>query len=269
MICFPNAKINLGLSVKEKRIDNMHNIETCLLPIPLCDILEIKQADRFSLKILGLDIEGNERENSIVVAWEALLPESNKVQPVSVLLYKNIPAGSGLGGGSSDAAFFIKAINTLYSLDFTNEFMESLALEIGSDCPFFIQNKPVIATGIGNVFNEIKNPISNKYITVVFPKFSISTQSAYSKVVPSGDQSIDSVLQNGISEWKNLLRNDFENNVFIDFPELLEIKRLFYENGAEYASLTGSGSSIYAISLLPIKIEAIDADYNTWSTFIH
>lgn len=265
MICFPNAKINLGLLVKEKRHDDMHNIETCLVPVPLFDILELLPSSNFSLNLMGLPIYGNPEENIIVKAWDLITSVRKDIPPVKVYIYKTIPPGSGLGGGSSNAAFFLMALNNYFSLGLSATDLELLTAKIGVDCPFFINNMTTIATGIGNEFSACDNPVSGMRITIVFPKIHISTKEAYSKIVPVRKSSITDVLNSDRSAWKSELKNDFEEIIFSDFPELNEIKRLLYNSGADYASLTGSGSAVYALSEKPINLRRLNERYKVWS----
>ncbi len=264
MICFPNAKINLGLSIFDKRKDGMHNIETYLMPIPLFDILEIQKSNKFSISSSGIPIN-NLNDNIIVKAWELLLSTKSNIEPINIHLHKNIPIGAGLGGGSSDAAFFLKAVNGLLSLGISIPKLELLAAQIGADCPFFIRNKPQIAKGIGNVFTDIVCPINNMNLTIVFPEINISTKEAYAKITPTKGQNLSSVLLGKKSKWKSELKNDFEDNTIIDFPELSNIKNTLYNIGAMYASLSGSGSAMYALSTKPLDTSVFSKKYKIWS----
>ena len=265
MICFPNAKINLGLSVKEKRIDGMHNIETCYIPIPIYDILEINLSDNFSLVQSGLPLPVNSKNNLITKAWNLLLSVKKDIKPARVYLYKNIPVGSGLGGGSSDAAFFLTAMNKIQSLGFTINELLLLASEIGADCPFFIVNQPTVATGIGDIFTPIKNPVQNMYITVIFPNICISTKNAFAKIVPIKGQKLVTIIYGKNTAWKSELKNDFEEIAITDFLVLKDIKNTLYKLGAVYASLSGSGSAIYALSKTPLNTTVFGKKYRIWS----
>ncbi len=263
MICFPNAKINIGLYVTGRRHDGMHNIETCFLPIPFYDILEIRKSKKFSIKCFGEEIPEN--ENIILKAWDLINTIKKNIQPVEVILYKNIPVGAGLGGGSSDVAFFLKALNTYYSLKISFVKLERIASQLGADSSFFIKNIPVIASGIGNVFTPINNPVANKQITLVVPKFRMSTKEAYSIIKPTNRSNIISIIESSINDWNKTLINDFEEIVFEKFPQLNSIKSVLYEAGAFYASLTGSGSGIYALSEKQLNINHLKKDYAVWS----
>ena len=265
MICFPNAKINLGLSVTEKRPDGMHNIETCFIPVPIYDVLEIQPSDSFSLKLFGLPLPGKLEDNLIVKAWNLLLSVKKNIKPVEVYLFKNIPGGSGLGGGSSNAAFFLKAINSFFSLGFSEIDLKLLAGEMGADAPFFINNRAAIATGTGNILHTITNPVNKMHITVIFPNIHISSKDAFAKIIPVKKSNLTNVLKSNISNWKNNLKNDFEEIIFKDFPRTRNIKNQLYESGAEYVSLTGSGSAIYALSTRPLYTEYFIDKYKIWT----
>ena len=267
MISFPNAKINLGLSVINKRADGMHDIETCYVPIPMLDILEILPSKSFSITYYGLPIPGNLDDNLLVKAWD-LLSEKREIAPVKVSLYKNIPIGSGLGGGSSNAAFFLKAVNSLLSLGLSNVELLNMGSEIGADCSFFINNKITFAEGIGNVFSPIENIVQGMFISIVFQDIPISSKGAYSKIEQFGNSDLIEVLGGKKSNWKSYLKNDFENILFQNFPEIENIKHALYELGATYTSLTGSGSAVYAISEKPIDLKKFKDKYRVWTGII-
>lgn len=269
MICFPNAKINLGLSVIKKRFDGMHNIETCYVPIPLSDILEIQQSDSFSLNHFGLPLSCKSDDNLIVKAWNLLSSVKKNIKPVEVCLYKNIPIGSGLGGGSSNAAFFLKSMNSLFSLGFSTSDLELLADRIGADCPFFIKNKATIATGKGNIFSPIENPVHGMFITVVFPNVHMSSRDAFSMIKPDENSNLITVLSGKRSSWKSDLKNDFEGIMVRIFPEMNNIKNLLYKSGAVYASLTGSGSALYALSAKPLNTKVFEDKYRVWTGIVN
>lgn len=265
MICFPNAKINLGLSVTEKRPDGMHNIETCYVPIPLCDVLEFRPSNSFSLRLFGLPLQGKPEENLVAKTWTLVSSIKKDMLPVEVCLQKAIPPGSGLGGGSSDAAFFLKALNNYFSLGFSVPDMESIIGEIGADCPFFINNRSAIATCTGNILSPVHNPIFGLFVTVVCPNINISTKTAFSKINPVKNPDLRQIVVGDITDWKNKLGNDFEETIFRDYPELKNIKSLLYKSGAVYASLTGSGSALYALSLKPMDTKWLSDRYMVWT----
>jgi len=256
MICFPNAKLNLGLSVIRRRPDYMHDIETCMIPIPLFDILEIKRSDRFSLTVEGTDLRIPQQENLISKTWQLLVSEFNNIDNVEVMLYKNIVPESGLGGGSSDAAFFLRLVNEFNSLGMTVAQMENLINKVGSDCPFFIQNIPAIASETGNYLQPVENPITGKYITIVIHGNGISTFDAYSNITPKTSPSIATIISSNIELWNSKLKNDFEEFAFAENPILQIIKDDLYNKGALFVSLSGTGSCIYAISEMPLNIKS-------------
>ncbi|MGI8892610.1 MAG: 4-(cytidine 5'-diphospho)-2-C-methyl-D-erythritol kinase [Bacteroidia bacterium] len=247
MIAFPNAKINLGLRVLSKRIDGYHNIETVYYPVRWREALEIIPGkDSFKFAQTGLKVEVDEENNLCVKAWR-LMKMKYKIPAVDMHLHKIIPMGAGLGGGSSDAAFTIKLLNKLFELKLTDEDFEEVASEIGSDCAFFIRNKPVLARGKGNVFSQIEIDISDFKIIIVKPEVGVITAEAYSKVIPVENESIVEIIKLKPIYWKEKLINDFENVVFAMHPEIEAIKNILYESGAIYASMSGSGSAVYGI----------------------
>ena len=262
MICFPNAKINLGLSVTQKRFDGMHNIETCFVPIPLTDVLEVKPASNFNVAEFGKPIPGGEK--IISKTWDILQSRHKNLLPVEVCLYKNIPMGSGLGGGSSDGAFFIKMVNVINKLNLSDKEMQEIAAEVGADCSFFIKNNITLATGVGNVFKPIANIVSKMHILVLFPGIEISTKGAFDKITPNVNSNIENVLLDSNIYWKKNLVNIFEETVAEYFPELPSVKKLLYDIGALYVSVTGSGSALYALSYGKLPVKKISNNYIIW-----
>jgi 4-diphosphocytidyl-2-C-methyl-D-erythritol kinase len=248
MICFPNAKINLGLLVTGRRPDGFHNIETVFYPIPLCDVLEVLPAGdgRPSLSIYGNSVPGGE-ENLCMKAYR-LLEKRYGLTPVAIHLLKRIPDGAGLGGGSSDAAHIISMLNSIFNLGLDTGMMEDLASELGSDCAFFIRNKAVFAGGRGNRFSPVEVNLSAKYLMLVKPAFGVSTGDAYAMLRPlAGRPSPATIVKKYPREWEGSLVNDFEAPVFEKYPELANIRRALYERGAIYAAMSGSGSAVYGI----------------------
>ncbi|MBR2630544.1 MAG: 4-(cytidine 5'-diphospho)-2-C-methyl-D-erythritol kinase [Bacteroidaceae bacterium] len=266
MIVYPNAKINIGLNVVEKRPDGYHNLETVFYPINLQDAIEIKElegeapAEGYRLKVTGTVFDGSPEDNLVVRAYK-LLKQDFDLPPVSIVLYKHIPTGAGLGGGSSDAAFTLKTLNERFHLGLTVEQMEGYSARLGADCPFFIQNKPVFATGIGNVFHPIELNLKYKQLVLVKPDIFVSTKDAYAKVeVRSPERSLPELLAQPIETWKDVVVNDFEPSVFSKFPEIAAIKDKMYDLGAVYASMSGSGSSVFGIFDDPV--ENVDEEFS-------
>jgi len=249
MITFPNAKINLGLSVVEKRNDGYHNIETIFYPLPLRDSLQIVRAkdgiQQFSSS--GIGVPGNPDENLVLKAWN-LLQQEFKLPPVKTHLHKAIPLGAGLGGGSADAAFMIKLINEEFELNLTVAKMQEYAGKIGADCPFFIENKPTFAFGKGDQFLRAEINLSGYFAVIVKPAINVCTTTAYAGIIPRKPEiSVKEIIKTPIENWKENLKNDFEETVFKNFSEIRIIKDSLYENGAVYASMSGSGSAVYGI----------------------
>jgi 4-diphosphocytidyl-2-C-methyl-D-erythritol kinase len=250
MIVYPNAKINIGLNVIERRTDGYHTIETVFYPIGIQDVLSVEPSEicsDYSFSVSGIEVGGNPEDNLVIKALH-LLRQEYEFPPVDISLKKQIPTGAGLGGGSSDAAFMLMAINELFTLDISNRKLQSLASKLGSDCSFFIKNKPVFATGTGNKFSSLRSSLQGKWLLLVKPDIHVSTAEAYAEIVPSIHEiSLKEQIQQPISEWKRNITNDFEKTVFKRFPEIASIKQKMYDLGAVYASMSGSGSSVYGI----------------------
>ena len=260
MITYPNAKINLGLNITEKRPDGYHNLETIFYPIPLQDALEVTKSTttkEYSLKISGISIEGHPDDNLIVKAYRLLKQDYPHMSPIHIQMYKHIPTGAGLGGGSADAAYMIKLLNEKFKLNIGIDKMEEYAARLGADCAFFIQNKPVFATGIGNVFEPIKLSLKGYYMILVKPDIFVSTKEAFSHIRPRHPkQSLKEIITQPIEQWKESMMNDFEESVFPQYPEIAAIKDKLYDMGAIYASMSGSGSSVFGI--FKEQVEHID-----------
>ncbi len=247
MITFPNAKINLGLNIVSKREDGYHNIESCFYPIPWYDCLEVVEAASFAFQSYGLEIPGDSDTNLCVKAYE-LIRQNHDIPPVEIHLLKNIPMGAGLGGGSADGAFTLIMLNDLFELKLSELELEMYALELGSDCPFFIKNRPAIAKGRGELLDLIKLDLSGYHLAIHNPGIHVSTKEAYSGVSPKvPERSIPNLIQEPISEWKKKLKNDFEASIFPNHPKIEHLKQAMYDAGAIYASMTGSGSTVFGI----------------------
>lgn len=258
MITFPNAKINLGLNIIEKRPDGYHNLETIFYPINLQDALEVAKRDNdskeYTLRVCGTSLEIDDEDNLVVKAYKLLKKDHPQMLPIDIHMYKHIPAGAGLGGGSSDAAHMIKLLNEKFLLALSAEQMESYAAQIGADCAFFIKNRPVFATGIGNVFEPIELSLKGYHIVLVKPDIFVSTRDAFSQIKPTRPSvSLKEIVKQPIENWKDSMKNDFEESVFLKFPEVAAIKDELYDLGAVYAAMSGSGSSVYGIFKEPIE----------------
>ena len=251
MITFPNAKINLGLNIVEKRPDGYHNLETVFYPVPLEDALEVnilhEGNEKFRLHQAELKIEG-EVENNLVVKAYKLLDEKFNLPPVDIHLFKHIPSGAGLGGGSSDAAYMLKLLNEKFNLALTDETLEEYAAKLGADCAFFIRNAPTYAEGIGNLFSPISLSLKGYQIVLVKPDIFVSTREAFAQIKPHRQEMpLKEIVKRPVEKWKEWMMNDFEESVFPQFPAIREIKEDLYKQGAIYASMTRSGSSVFGL----------------------
>ncbi len=251
MVVFPKAKVNIGLRILEKRPDGFHNIETFFYPVPLSDALEFvvrkdgRQSD--SLKITGV-MTDNDPENNLVIKAVKVMRESFSIPYLKIHLHKNIPVGAGLGGGSSDAAGMLKALNRYFGFNLTSEELHSFAGRLGSDAPFFIEATPSFAEGVGNILSEFPIDLTSYHIVLLNPGINISTIEAYSGCVPCPTGlSLRQMLTLPVEEWRGRVVNDFELSIFMTHPLIGQIKMALYEAGALYASMSGSGSTVYAI----------------------
>lgn len=249
MITYPNFKINIGLNIVAKRADGFHDLQTVFYPVDtLKDELEINRIDKgVQLSVFRVDNLCATEDNLCVKAFR-LLQKLFDIDGVEIKLTKNIPFGAGLGGGSADAAFALRMYNELFQLQLSTNELQNLAAQLGSDTAFFIENRPVYATGRGEIMTPINMDLSDYKIEVIKPDFSISTKEAYAGVHPQQPEiSLNDLIQKPISEWKHCIRNDFEDTLFVKYPQLQEIKDDFYARGAMYASMSGSGSAVYGI----------------------
>ena len=251
MLVFPNAKLNLGLYVTQRRTDGFHTLESVFVPLPWTDAFEILPAEAgqpTSLTLSGRPIPGDPATNLCVRAYELLQADFPALPPVQMYLHKVVPIGAGLGGGSADAAFALKAANDLFGLNLSIEALESYARRLGSDCAFFIQNQPVLAVEKGDVFEEIGLNLQGTGCVVVYPNLHISTAEAYARITPRLPQHpLRAALAQPMSAWRDTLSNDFETALTPSYPVLAEIKQQLYAAGAAYASLSGSGSAVYGL----------------------
>ena len=249
MLTFPNAKINLGLNVIGKRPDGYHNIESVFYPVEWTDALEIIKADEFSFKSSGLEIPGETANNLIIKAYKILVGAGLVFEnSVNIHLHKVIPMGAGIGGGSADGAFALKMLNEIFELNLSDLQLEDFASQLGSDCPFFIQNRPKFCFGRGTDFEEIDFSLKGYSLVLANPQIHISTAEAYSGVIPyTPEISIKEILKMPVSQWKELLVNDFEEEIQLNHPKISEVKQELYSVGALYASMTGSGSTVFGI----------------------
>ena len=256
MIVFPNCKINLGLSVLEKRQDGFHNLETVFYPVSFTDILEIVPAnadvqDDVSFSASGLPIAGNPGDNLCIQAYQLLKTDFPILPSVNMHLHKLIPIGAGLGGGSADGAFTLGLLNTLFDLQLTPAQLIQYAAKLGSDCPFFMVNKACAATGRGEILEEIELKLDDYVFVLVNPHIHINTGWAFSRLDLHNSShralSLQEAIHLPIETWKDVLINDFEKPVFEHYPVIKSIKDHLYDQGALYASMSGSGSTVFGI----------------------
>ena len=259
MISFPNAKINLGLHITGKRKDGYHEIETCMVPIPLFDALEMILDKKSTWNSTGLEIPGDPKDNLILKAEKLLRKDFPGLPNLNIHLHKNIPMGAGLGGGSADGAFALKLMNNLFDLHLDDFFLEEFAAELGSDCPFFIENSPKIARGRGEILEPIVLSLKGTYLVLINPGIHVGTKEAYSGVTPTPPKvKLEEILADR-NRWKAELVNDFEPSIFQNHPEIAEIKSQMYQAGAFYAAMSGSGSSVFGLfDMKPSGLEFID-----------
>lgn len=271
MICFPNAKINLGLNIVSKRGDGYHNLETIFYPVPVKDALEIivreeQKEDTFIEAGIKVDADP---ENNLVMKALRQMRSKYDFPSLEVHLLKKIPFGAGLGGGSADASFMLRLINDNFNLGASEEELASIAVKLGADCPFFIYNRPVFASGIGEIFEDIELSLTGYYFVLVKPNIHVSTKDAFAEIKPSEPKiSLKEIIKRPVSEWKYLMVNDFEGGVFGKYPEIKNIKNTLYDNGAMYTSMSGSGSSVFGIFQSELDLKTSFSDYYYWSGWL-
>jgi len=252
MLIFPCCKINLGLYVTAKRADGYHDLETVFYPVPLKDALEVVPLREnigmpYRLTQYGQCIDGPAEKNLVVKAY-LLLAQDYPLPPVDIHLYKYIPSGAGLGGGSADAAYMLMLLNDMYHLDLSEEALIVYASKLGADCAFFIHGKPTFATGIGNIFTPVELSLKDMQLVIVKPDIFVSTAEAFRGVTPQRPPvSLMDIVQQPVDTWRDTMSNDFEHSIFPHHPRIAEIKQQLYNAGAVYACMSGSGSSVFGI----------------------
>jgi 4-diphosphocytidyl-2-C-methyl-D-erythritol kinase len=265
MIVFPNAKINIGLFVTEKRNDGYHSIESIFYPIPVCDVLEFQETENSTTLKLHGNVPECKMEDNLVYKAYKLLKDEFSIPKIEISLLKNIPAGAGLGGGSADASFMLCALNEYFKLELTIKELESFALKLGSDCPFFIENNAKFVSGRGEIFENSQLDLSGYYFVLINPEIHISTKEAYEGIKPAvASHDLRNIHITPITEWKRLVRNQFEEHLLEQHIEIKKLKDNLYDIGAVYASMTGSGSSVYGIFEEEPEKPELPANYATW-----
>ena len=273
MLCFPNAKINIGLNIIEKRTDGFHNLETLFYPIGLSDILEFtindNQAKNINFSNTGINIEGDYNSNLIMKACKLMINKKS-YDKLNIHLHKIIPIGAGLGGGSSDATSMVKALNEELNLGLTKNELQNYSQQLGSDCAFFIDNIPSLAYEKGNKIKRVNFSLKGYYLVLIVPPIHISTKEAYANITPSKPKiSLSDLIKKPVIEWRNNIKNDFEDSIFPNYTEIKNIKNKLYELGAVYASMSGSGSSVYGLfeNFIDAK-KYFDSSYFIWQEIL-
>ncbi|MBT1696247.1 4-(cytidine 5'-diphospho)-2-C-methyl-D-erythritol kinase [Fulvivirgaceae bacterium PWU4] len=266
MVSFPPCKINLGLNIISKRPDGYHDLITCFYPVPWYDILEIIPATDFSFSSSGLPIPGDPEANLCIKAYR-LLKKDFDLGNVSMHLHKILPMGAGLGGGSADAAWVLRTLDQVFNLQLTSEKLRYYASQLGSDCAFFISDKPMLGTGRGEVLEPVSVNLAGKFMVLVKPDIHVSTAEAYSAVRPGQPaHDLNKVLeQQPVDSWKGSVVNDFEDSVFRRYPLIARIKETLYAKGALYASMSGSGSAVFGIFSNPTDLRSTFEAHVYWS----
>ncbi|GAA4372723.1 4-(cytidine 5'-diphospho)-2-C-methyl-D-erythritol kinase [Hymenobacter koreensis] len=271
MLVFPNAKLNLGLHITARRPDGFHTLETAMVPLPWTDALEILPAaeGKTELTLTGRPVPGDPASNLCVRAYELLRADFPQVPAVRINLHKVVPIGAGLGGGSADAAFALKALNIVLNLRLTEQQQEAYARRLGSDCAFFIRNLSALATGRGDELTPLPLPqLASTACKVVYPNLHISTAEAYAGVTPRAPQhDLRTALAGPIETWRETVVNDFEASLAPKFPVLEQLKQQLYAAGAAYASLSGSGSAVFGLwpgLETPPAVE-FNANFEVWN----
>ncbi|OLY93019.1 4-diphosphocytidyl-2-C-methyl-D-erythritol kinase [Cnuella takakiae] len=268
MVFFPNCKINLGLHIKDKRPDGFHNLETIFLPVQLTDALEIIQSGvgQCHLTVTGITIDAHAEDNICVKAYRLLQQRFPQLPGIQAHLHKVIPSGAGLGGGSADGAFMLLLLNRKFNLGLTETELVTLALQLGSDCPFFILNKPCYATGRGEQMKPIALNLSGYDLVLVNPRIHVATGWAFGQLQQGRQHpNLEEIIALPVEEWKDRLLNDFEAPVFAAHPEIAAIQQQLYTAGASYAAMSGTGSTVYGLfKAASNNMPAFPDHYFTW-----
>ena len=253
MLVYPNAKINLGLHVTARRADGYHDIETVFYPIPLMDALEVKEISSITrFRQTGTPLDCAAEDNLVMQALH-MIEAKYALPPIEVHLFKHIPSGAGLGGGSSDAAFMVRLLNEKFQLGMNADAMRQVVSTLGADCAFFIENSPMLATGIGDRLTPIDITLTGWTLLLVKPDIHVSTREAYAGITPHNpERPLSEILQLPVEQWQGTLHNDFEDSIFAAYPEIAAIRDRLLDLGATYAAMSGSGSAVFGLFREPI-----------------
>ena len=275
MITKPICKINLGLNVVERRPDGYHNLQTVFYPVPIMDALEVYTMDEAfpspvdcDLKVTNIHIDGDEQKNLVVRAYNLLKQDFPSLPRIHTHLFKGIPTQAGMGGGSSDCGFMITLLNKMFCLGLSEQQMIDYAARLGADCAFFIINRPCYAEGIGEKMQDINLSLAGWYLAVVRPAIPVPTKEAFSLIKPHfPSENCRDIVMQPVETWRGRLTNDFEQSVFALHPEIGAIKDRLYDMGATYASMSGSGSSLFGLFREPVSLDTFN-DPDTFKTII-
>lgn len=268
MVVFPHCKINLGLYVLNKRTDGYHSLSTCFYPVPWTDVLEIIESNQLRFTTSGIVIPGSPNTNLCWRAYE-LVAQKRSIPPVHIHLHKVVPMGAGLGGGSSDGAFTLRLLNDKFKLDFSKGELMEMASQLGSDCPFFVQDEPQVGSGRGEILEPISLSLGGTFIVMVKPDIHISTKEAYSNMVPKApDYELRETLLGPVSQWPARLGNDFELGAMQRHPAIRAIKERLYSAGAFYAGMSGSGSAVFGLFRQEIDAAELLRGMSGWSGWL-
>ena len=243
-----NCKINIGLDVLRRRADGYHDLSTVMVPVKgLYDVLTVEQAEESSLSIVGIEVDCDAEQNICMKALR-LMQQRYGIGDVSITLDKRIPFGAGLGGGSADGTAVILALNDIFSLGLDEVTLISLAAELGSDTAFFVRNTPQLCEGRGEIMTPIELDLAGYWLVLIKPDANVSTREAYAGVVPAiPELPLTERLQKPIAEWQGCVKNDFEKSVFAAHPIIADFKQKMIDAGATYASMSGSGSTVFGL----------------------
>ncbi|HEY5824615.1 MAG TPA: 4-(cytidine 5'-diphospho)-2-C-methyl-D-erythritol kinase [Cyclobacteriaceae bacterium] len=268
MVSFPPCKINLGLNILSRRPDGFHDLETVFYPIPWTDVLEIIPSSKLSFQSSGNIIPGREEDNLCLRAYQ-LLKDEFDIGPVQIHLHKIIPTGAGLGGGSADAAYALRILNEIFELKLSVQQLSSYASQLGSDCAFFIHDEPMHGSGRGELLEKTEVNLKGKFLVLIHPGIHVATSLAFAGVTPRlPAHRLKESIQWPFEKWKQNVENDFEKSVFKSHPAIADLKAQLYAMGAAYASMSGSGSSVFGIFESEIKLPASLRNMNHWSGFL-
>jgi len=267
MLVYPCAKVNIGLKLIKKRSDGYHDLESVFMKIPVYDILEIvpNEIDEMRLELSGIDIPGKPEDNLLLECYRQVKPLLSDLKGIDCHLHKQIPIGAGLGGGSSDAAYFLKALNEMFGTKLSDHQLKAILDNLGSDCSFFLKDKPQFVSGIGSEQSDVELNVKDLWMVLVYPNIHISTKEAYGNCYISGE-SLDLKRLVERSLWSKHFTNDFEKQIFESYPVIKELKEELIAAGALYATMTGSGSTVYGIFNKEPQVQ-FNSDY--WVRSLH